>query len=101
MDSKKKLCKLVSEFAGECKGRKLRVNEGKSKVTTCWSYVNVRLDAAMQEKVDCKLQTNVVQHGVVNAVKNCSKKYKNVSTVLWEIFKTRPRHQTITRLEID
>ena len=42
---------------------------------------------------------------MVNVVKNCSMKYKNVSSCKsgkqWEVFKTRPRHPIITRLEMD
>ena len=34
-DSEEKLCRLVSEFGRVCERKKLRVNEGKSKVMRC------------------------------------------------------------------
>ena len=40
-DSKEKLCKLVSEFGGECGKRKLQMYVGKSKVMRCLRYVNM------------------------------------------------------------
>ena len=57
-DSEEKLCRLVSEFGTVCKGRKLRVNVGKSKVLKCSTYVNVGRMPARQndeplEEVDC------------------------------------------------
>ena len=39
-DSKEKLCRLVSEFGRVCERRKLRFNEGKSKVMKCSRYGN-------------------------------------------------------------
>ena len=34
------LCRLVSEFGRLCESKKLRVDEGKSKVMRCSRYVN-------------------------------------------------------------
>ena len=53
-----KLCRLVSELGRVCERRKLRVNEGKSKVIGCWRYVNVGgMDAGLNgepsEETDC------------------------------------------------
>ena len=39
-DSEEKLCRLMSEFCGVCKRRKLKVNVGKSKVMRCSRYGN-------------------------------------------------------------
>ena len=39
-DSEDKLCRLVSEFGRVCERRKLRVNEGRSKVMRCSRYGN-------------------------------------------------------------
>ena len=38
-DSEQKLCRLVTEFGRVCERRKLRVSEGKNKVTRCSRYV--------------------------------------------------------------
>ena len=40
VDDSEKLCTLVSEFGRVCEIRKLRVNEGKSKVMRCSRYDN-------------------------------------------------------------
>ena len=37
-DSEDKLCRLVCEFGSVCERRKLRVNEGNSKVMRCSMY---------------------------------------------------------------
>ena len=57
-DSQAKLCRLVSEFGRVCGRRKLRVNEGKSKVMRCSRYGNggrmhVILNLEPLEEVDC------------------------------------------------
>ena len=57
-DSEEKLCRLVSEFGRVCERRKLRVNEGKSKVMRCAWYGNrgrmhVILNGEPLEEVDC------------------------------------------------
>ena len=57
-DSEEKLCRLVSEFGRVCERRKLRVNEGKSKVIRCSRYGNgdrmhVILNGEPLEEVDC------------------------------------------------
>ena len=49
---------MVSEFGRVCERTKLRVNEGKSKVTRCSRYGNgdrmhVRLNGEPLEEVDC------------------------------------------------
>ena len=56
-DSDEKLGRLVSEFGRVCERRKLRVNEGKSKVMRCSRYGNggrmhVRLNGEPSEEVD-------------------------------------------------
>ena len=56
-DSEEKLCQLVTEFGRVCKGRKLRVNVGKSKVMRCTkredgNRLNVSLDGEVLEEVD-------------------------------------------------
>ena len=53
-----KLCTLVSEVGRVCDRRKLRVNEGKSKVMRCSRYGNegrmhVTLNSEPLEEVDC------------------------------------------------
>ena len=58
-DSKKKLCRLVSEFGRVCERRKFRVDVGKSKVMRCCrsheneGQMHVRLNAEPLEGVDC------------------------------------------------
>ena len=57
-DSEDKLYKLVSEFVRVCERRKLRVNEGKSKVMRCSRYGNVDrmhviLNGEPLEEMDC------------------------------------------------
>ena len=57
-DSEEKLCRLVSEFGRVCERRKLRVNEGKSKVMRFSRYGNggrmhVILNGQPLEEVDC------------------------------------------------
>ena len=57
-DSEEKLCRLVSKFGRECERRKLRVNEGKSKVMRCLRYGNggrmhVILNGEPLEEVNC------------------------------------------------
>ena len=57
-DSKKKLCRLMSEFGRVCERRKLKVNVGKSKVMRCSRYGNggrmhLTLNGGPLEEVDC------------------------------------------------
>ena len=57
-DSKKKLCKLVSEFGRVCERRNMKVNVSKSKVKRCSRYGNggrmqVILNGEPLEEVDC------------------------------------------------
>ena len=57
-DSKKKLCKLVSEFGRVCKRRNMRVNASTSKVKRCsrygnWGRMQVILNGETLEEVDC------------------------------------------------
>ena len=57
-DSKEKSCRLMSEFGRVCERRKLRVNEGNSKVMRCSRYGNrgrmhVMLNGEPFEEVDC------------------------------------------------
>ena len=57
-DSEEKLRRLVSEFLRICESRKLRVNEGRSKVVRCSRYGNgdrfpVILNGEPLVEVDC------------------------------------------------
>ena len=57
-DSKKRLCRLFSEYGRECRRRKLLVNVDKGKVMRCSRYVNMgrmdmRLHGKPLEEVDC------------------------------------------------
>ena len=57
-DSEEKLCRFVSEFGRVCERRKLRMNEGKSKVMRCSRYghgdrMHVILNGEPLEEVDC------------------------------------------------
>ena len=55
-DSKKKFCRLVSEFGRVCERRKLRVNVGKSKVMRCsrsgnWGRMHVILNSCFFQMI--------------------------------------------------